>query len=60
MIGKLIGATVIVTELVDWRLETAKKFGADYVINTAKEDAVEAVKKITNGKMADGASWQLS
>lgn len=55
MIGKLMGATVIVTELVDWRLETAKKFGADYVINTAKEDPVEAVKKITNGRMADGA-----
>ncbi|MDQ1280602.1 MAG: hypothetical protein QG670_1865 [Thermoproteota archaeon] len=55
MIGKLIGATVIVTELVDWRLEIAKKFGADYVINTAKEDAVDTIKKITNGKMADGA-----
>lgn len=55
MIGKLIGATVIVTELVDWRLELAKKYGADYVINTGKEDPVEAIKKITNGRMADGA-----
>lgn len=55
MIAKLIGATTIVTEMMDWRLELAEKYGADHVINISKEDPVEAVKKITNGKMADGA-----
>lgn len=55
IIGKLIGATVIVTEFVDWRLDLAKKYGADYVINASKEDPIEAVKKITKGNMADGA-----
>ena len=54
MIAKLIGATTIVTEMMDWRLELAKKYGADYVIDASKEDPVEAVKKITKGKMADG------
>jgi len=54
-IGKLIGATVIVTDLIDWRLELAKELGADYIINVNNEDPIEAVKKITNGKMADAA-----
>jgi L-iditol 2-dehydrogenase len=55
MIGRLIGARVIVTELVKWRLELAKQYGADYIINTAQEDPIEAVKRITQGQMADGA-----
>ncbi|MEM3404558.1 MAG: zinc-binding dehydrogenase [Nitrososphaeria archaeon] len=54
-IGKLMGVTVIVTDLVDWRLELAKKLGADYTINIAEEEPVEAVKRITKGKMADAA-----
>jgi L-iditol 2-dehydrogenase len=54
MIGKAIGSTVIVTDSIDWRLEMAKKFGADYLVNISTEDPVEAVKKITKGKMADG------
>jgi len=54
MISKLIGATTIVTEMVDWRLELAEKYGADHVIDASKEDPVEAVKKITKGRMADG------
>jgi len=55
MIGKLIGATVVVTELIEWRRELAKKYGADYVIDASKDDPIEAVKEITKGKMADGA-----
>jgi 2-desacetyl-2-hydroxyethyl bacteriochlorophyllide A dehydrogenase len=54
MIGRLIGATVIVSELQEWRLELAKEHGADYVVDASEEDPVEAVKKITNGRMADG------
>ena len=33
--------------------DLAKEYGADYVIDITKEDAVEAVKKYTGGKMAD-------
>jgi len=55
MIAKLAGATVISSDLLDWRLEYAEKFGADYLINPSREDPVEAVKKITGGKMANAA-----
>lgn len=54
LIAKLIGATTIVTEMTGWRLELAEKYGADYVIDASKEDPVEAVKRITKGRMADG------
>jgi len=54
MIGRLIGATVIVTELQGWRLELAKEYGADYVVHASEEDPVEAVRRITKGRMADG------
>ena len=35
------------------RFELAKIFGADEIINVEKEDPVEAVKKFTQGRMAD-------
>jgi propanol-preferring alcohol dehydrogenase len=54
-IGKLIGATIIVTDLVDWRLKLAEELGADYIINVNNQDPVEAVNRITKGKMADAA-----
>jgi L-iditol 2-dehydrogenase len=54
LLAKLIGAKTIVTEMIDWRLDLAEKYGADYVVNPSKEDPVEAVKRITKGKMADG------
>ncbi len=44
---------VIVTDVVDARLEVAKKFGATHTINASKQDVVEAVKEITNGELAD-------
>jgi threonine dehydrogenase-like Zn-dependent dehydrogenase len=48
------GATqVIVTDVVDARLEVAKKFGATHTINAGKQDVIEAVKEITNGELAD-------
>ncbi|MBP3853763.1 MAG: alcohol dehydrogenase catalytic domain-containing protein [Erysipelotrichaceae bacterium] len=53
-LAKLRGAeTVIMIELNETRLEMSKRFPADYFINSAKEDPVEAVLKITNGKGAD-------
>jgi L-gulonate 5-dehydrogenase len=42
--------TVICCDISDELLERAKTYGADYIINTKKEDVAGAVKKITGGK----------
>lgn len=47
MIAKSIGAKVIVSELIENRLEYAEKFGADHVVNASREDPVEAINKLT-------------
>lgn len=53
-LAKLRGAKkVIMIEINDKRLEMAKQFGVDEIINSMNEDAVKAVKKLTNGKGAD-------
>lgn len=44
------GATVIVSELVEKRLELAREFGADLVIDVKKQDVIEEVMKFTGGK----------
>jgi 2-desacetyl-2-hydroxyethyl bacteriochlorophyllide A dehydrogenase len=46
-------AQVIVTDIVDARLEMGKRFGATDTINAAKEDVIERVKELTNGELAD-------
>jgi len=52
-VAKALGAQpVILTGTRDNRLEIGKKLGADHVINVRKENAVEAVKRITRGKGA--------
>ncbi|MCX6667622.1 MAG: alcohol dehydrogenase catalytic domain-containing protein [Euryarchaeota archaeon] len=43
---------IIVTDIDEYRLRAAKKFGADFVIN-AKENVPEQVKKHNDGKLAD-------
>lgn len=51
---RLMGASmVIATDIIDWRLEWAKRYGAKHVINHSKQNTVEVVKEITNGKMVD-------
>lgn len=53
-LAKLRGAKkVIMIEINDKRLEMTKQFGVDHTINSLKEDPIEAVKKLTNGKGAD-------
>jgi len=44
---------IIVSDLVEKRLKTAKKLGADIIVNAREEDFVKIVKKVTNGRMAD-------
>ncbi|GAA3318651.1 hypothetical protein GCM10020331_022320 [Ectobacillus funiculus] len=44
---------LIVLDLFEDRLELAKQFGADMVINPAKEDAIAIVKELTDGYGCD-------
>jgi 2-desacetyl-2-hydroxyethyl bacteriochlorophyllide A dehydrogenase len=46
-------ATTIVTDRQPFRLETARKLGADVTIDIAREDPVERVMEITKGAGAD-------
>ena len=44
---------VIMIDINQTRLDMSLNFGVDTIINSAKEDPIEAVKKLTNGKGAD-------
>lgn len=46
---------VVAIDLADSRLEAAKQFGADVVINNAHVDAVDVVREMTDGLGADVA-----
>ena len=50
-VAKALGANpVILTGTRDGRLEMGRKLGADHVINVRGEDAVEAVRRLTDGQ----------
>ena len=53
MLGLMGASMVIATDLLDWRLEWSKRYGADHVIDASKEDVVEVVKELTGGQMVD-------
>jgi NADPH:quinone reductase-like Zn-dependent oxidoreductase len=66
-IGKLFGATVIATAGTDEKCARAKALGADHVVNYAKQDFLEEVKKLTAKRGVDvvfehtgEATWQKS
>lgn len=46
---KVVGARCIVSDLIDSRLERAKSFGADYIVNPARQDLVGLAKEVSNG-----------
>ena len=53
-VSRICGATkVIATEINDYRLQLAKKVGADLVINPKKDNVVEKVLKETDGLGVD-------
>ncbi|MEM3577368.1 MAG: zinc-binding dehydrogenase [Candidatus Bathyarchaeia archaeon] len=53
---KRVGAEkVIIIDLVEERLDFAKKLGADEVVNAGKGDAVDEVRRLTNGYGVDVA-----
>lgn len=52
--AKIFGAkSVTVFDVLDERLELAKKLGIDYGVNSSKPDYKDQVKEITNGKGYD-------
>ena len=51
---RLMGASmVIATDVLDWRLEWSKRYGADHIIDASKKDVVKVVKELTNKEMVD-------
>jgi len=52
--ARLFGASTIVSvDLLNYRLEAAKRLGADIVINPGETDVAKEIKKITDGRGAD-------
>jgi threonine dehydrogenase-like Zn-dependent dehydrogenase len=51
--AKAFDAKVLITDVVPYRLEVAKKMGADFVVDTSKEDLVKRVMDLTAGEGAD-------
>ncbi|MEM3580822.1 MAG: zinc-dependent dehydrogenase [Candidatus Bathyarchaeia archaeon] len=53
-LAKIYGAgKVIVSDLVDFRLKIAERFGADVVVNPLNEDLAAVVRKETDGRGVD-------
>jgi L-iditol 2-dehydrogenase len=53
-LSKIYGAsTTIVSDLIDFRLNFAKKFGADVVVNPSDEDFTAVVRSVTEGRGVD-------
>lgn len=46
---------IVAIDKADTRLEAAKQFGADVVVNNGREDALEVVRQLTDGLGADVA-----
>jgi len=54
VLSKIFGAAkTIVSDLIDYRLKVAKKFGADVTVNPENEDLTEVVKAETDGRGVD-------
>ena len=49
LLAKMIGAKVVVVDIVKEKLENALALGADAAVNAAETDAAEAIRSITNG-----------
>ena len=51
--AKAMGARVIALDTNPQRLERAREFGADELVDPGSNDPVEAIKELTHGKYAD-------
>ena len=52
-ISNLGAKTITVVDVVDFRLEIARKMQATHTINATREDVLQRLEQITNGRMAD-------
>ena len=53
LLARAGASKLIVTDVVDYRLDLAKKIGATHTVNAARENVIEAVKEITKGEFVD-------
>ena len=53
LLGRMGAAQVIGIDLLAWRLEWARRFGATDVVDASRDDPVEAVRELTGGEMVD-------
>jgi threonine dehydrogenase-like Zn-dependent dehydrogenase len=53
LLGKAMGARVIGVDTMKERLQLAKQFGADEIVDASQVDAVATIKELTNGEGAD-------
>jgi len=53
MLWRMGAREVIATDLLDWRLEWSKRYGATEVIDASSQDVVEKVTELTGGEMID-------
>jgi len=53
LLGRMGASQIIGIDPVAWRLRWARRFGATDVIDASRENAVEAVRTLTGGKMVD-------
>lgn len=49
LLAKMLGARVVVVDIVDAKLEHAKQHGADATVNASTTDAAAAIRDITGG-----------
>ncbi len=49
------GATVIAADIDDAKLATARKFGAQFTLNSSRQEVLAAVKELTSGEGVDVA-----
>ena len=49
LLAKMLGAQVVVVDVVDEKLEHAQSLGADAAVNASKVDAAAAIRDITGG-----------
>src|SRR5499433_3154313 len=53
LLGAAMGARVIAVDIAPERLQLAKEFGADSLINSREVDPVEAIRQLTHGEGAE-------
>jgi len=54
MLSRCFGAEkVVVSDVIDYRLEAARSFGADLAVNPREESLVKKVKEVADGRGAD-------